>query len=929
MAYRGAGGPGGGRDYDGHNMQDLNPHSQYSNVQLPPGHEQEDEAHRSLLTQGTTLYDHDRLGAHTPPVRPVSAYSLTESYAPNAPTTVPGSAVGASPSPFQNDYGVSSGYQGAMGGHADDSFPIGGGDPQQGHPYDTEDSWVQRQNPNAAPQGGGLKRYATRKVKLVQGSVLSIDYNVPSAIRNAVQPKYREQEGTNEEFIKMRYTAATCDPNDFTLKNGYDLRPRMYNRHTELLIAITYYNEDKVLLSRTLHGVMQNIRDIVNLKKSTFWNKGGPAWQKIVVCLVFDGIEKTDKNVLDVLATIGIYQDGVVKKDVHGQETVAHIFEYTTQLSVTPSQQLIRPQDDGPNTLPPVQFIFCLKAKNSKKINSHRWLFNAFGRILNPEVCILLDAGTKPSSRSLLGLWEGFYNDKDLGGACGEIHAMLGKGGRKLLNPLVAVQNFEYKISNILDKPLESAFGYVSVLPGAFSAYRFRAIMGRPLEQYFHGDHTLSKILGKKGIEGMNIFKKNMFLAEDRILCFELVAKAGQKWHLSYIKAAKGETDVPEGAAEFISQRRRWLNGSFAATLYSLMHFGRMYKSGHNIIRMFFFHVQLIYNILNVIFTWFSLASYWLTTTVIMDLVGNPQVGQNAREGWPFGNTVTPLFNAVLKYIYLAFVILQFILALGNRPKGSKYTYVTSFFVFSVIQAYILVLSGYLVVQAFQTPIGEQIKTDTAKDFMDSIFGKSGAAGVILLALIAIYGIYFIASFMYLDPWHMFHSFPYYMLLMSTYINILMVYAFNNWHDVSWGTKGSDSNEALPSANITKGEKDEVVVEEIDKPQEDIDSQFEATVRRALAPFNDEEKPEPKDLEDSYKSFRTMLVVLWLFSNCLLAVAITSDNFDALTKNQNTARTASFFQFLLFSTAFLSLIRFIGFLWFLGKTGIMCCIARR
>jgi cellulose synthase/poly-beta-1,6-N-acetylglucosamine synthase-like glycosyltransferase len=60
--------------------------------------------------------------------------------------------------------------------------------------------------------------------------------------------------------------------------------------------------------------------------------------------------------------------------------------------------------------------------------------------------------------------------------------------------------------------------------------------MGRPLEQYFHGDHTLSKILGKKGIDGMNIFKKNMFLAEDRILCFELVAKAGAKWHLSYVK---------------------------------------------------------------------------------------------------------------------------------------------------------------------------------------------------------------------------------------------------------------------------------------------------------------------------------------------------------------------------------------------------------
>jgi len=265
-------------------------------------------------------------------------------------------------------------------------------------------------------------------VKLVQGAVLSVDHPVPSAIKNAIQAKYRQDlEGGSEEFTTMRYTAATCDPDEFTLKNGYNLRPAMYNRHTELLIAITYYNEDKQLTARTLHGVMQNIRDIVNLKKSDFWNVGGPAWQKIVVCLVFDGIDPCDKDTLDLLATIGVYQDGVMKKDVDGKETVAHIFEYTTQLSVTANQQLIRPQDDSSNTLPPVQMMFCLKQKNSKKINSHRWLFNAFGRLLNPEVCILLDAGTKPGPKSLLSLWEGFYNDKDLGGACGEIHAMLGK----------------------------------------------------------------------------------------------------------------------------------------------------------------------------------------------------------------------------------------------------------------------------------------------------------------------------------------------------------------------------------------------------------------------------------------------------------------------------------------------------------------------
>ncbi|KAH6652748.1 chIIIb, class III chitin synthase [Truncatella angustata] len=796
-----------------------------------------------------------------------------------------------------------------------------------------DDSFGVQEMPPAIGTQGGIRRRGTRKIKLLQGgqgSVLSANYPVPSAIKNALQPQYRDVENGSNEFSEMRYTAATCDPNDFTLLNGYTLRQHMYNRHTELLIAITYYNEDKVLFARTLHGVMQNIRDIVNLKKSTFWTRGSAAWEKIVVCLVFDGVDKADSGVLDLLATVGVYQDGVRKQDVNGKETTAHIFEFTTQLSVTPNQQLSRPNSnaDDSSNLPPAQLLFCLKQKNSKKINSHRWLFNAFGRILNPEVTILIDAGTKPGPRSLLALWEAFYNDKNLGGACGEIHAMLGNRSSKLLNPLVAIQNFEYKISNVLDKPLESSFGYVTVLPGAFSAYRFRAIMGRPLEQYFHGDHTLSS--GKKSINNMNIFKKNMFLAEDRILCFELVVKEGQNWHLSYVKAAKGETDVPEGPAEFLSQRRRWLNGSFAASLYSLIHFGRIYKSGHSLIRMIMFHFQLLYNIANVVFSWFSLSSYWLTTTVIMDLVGTP-VTASDYHGWPFGDTASPLFNHIIQYIYLVFVIIQFVLALGNRPKGSQVTYLVSFVVFGFIQLYIIILSFYLVYRALKIPIGDQIDTSSSAAFFQSMFGGTGVSGVILLALITIYGLNYVASFLYMDPWHMFHSFPQYIILASTYINILMVYAFNNWHDVSWGTKGSDASDKLPSANVIKDAKSGLeMVEEDEMQQVDIDKKFQETVLRALAPVAVEVAVETKEVDDTYKAFRTRLVVCWILSNMLLIWIVTSDDFAFLGVGEaSTTRTPAYFRFLLYATAFLSIVRFIGFLWFLGKTGIMCCFARR
>lgn len=65
------------------------------------------------------------------------------------------------------------------------------------------DGWRKRQG------GGNLRRYATRKVKLAQGSVLSLDYPVPSAIQNAIEDKYKnDPEGGTEEFTHMRCTFA-------------------------------------------------------------------------------------------------------------------------------------------------------------------------------------------------------------------------------------------------------------------------------------------------------------------------------------------------------------------------------------------------------------------------------------------------------------------------------------------------------------------------------------------------------------------------------------------------------------------------------------------------------------------------------------------------------------------------------------------------
>ncbi|KEP46543.1 chitin synthase, partial [Rhizoctonia solani 123E] len=130
----------------------------------------------------------------------------------------------------------------------------------------------------------------------------------------------------------------------------------------------------------------------------------------------------------------------------------------------------------------------------------------------------------KPTGTSVYELCK--YLDRHIGRACGQTCVNVGRGCPILMtSPLAASQNFEYKMSNILDKPLESVFGYTTALPSAFPAYRYKALLDKPLEMYFKGE-----TMHGGGSDGTELFERNMYLAEDRILCFKIVTKQKEPW---------------------------------------------------------------------------------------------------------------------------------------------------------------------------------------------------------------------------------------------------------------------------------------------------------------------------------------------------------------------------------------------------------------
>jgi cellulose synthase/poly-beta-1,6-N-acetylglucosamine synthase-like glycosyltransferase len=525
----------------------------------------------------------------------------------------------------------------------------------------------------------------------------------------------------------------------------------------EFLMVVTMYNENIEQFNNTLEGIKRNV---------ILFDEKGIDCSKLAVVVVVDGIapfsrmlsNKEDKrNGENVNGFKEFYDRDLIRKEIckmlkqnvnmkdtideingiqikHAGDEIAHCF--MRKISVIKDRPLY------------LQVIFCVKHLNLRKLNSHLWFFGGFCKMINPRFVMLIDVGTKPLDNSLYYLYEALNNDSRLAGVCGEIRPM--KPSK--CNFIKMAQAVEYMYAHVFDKALESAIGFISVLPGAFSAYLWKALDSDPLWKYY--------FKSIKHPEVMECYDLNMYLAEDRVLSLALLSQPKTRYFLRYVKRSVAETDVPGDLSKLLAQRRRWINGSWFALIEVISNFNKLSKSNHGCCQRLLFRMQLIYMIVNVLISWITVGSFFLGFAILISMNGIIQADDD--------DLLDP--GNWLMIIYLTMLVLIFILSIATKAN----LVVNVFNVICGIIGLYMWGAMLLLIQYFANP-------DIYKD------------NYWVLALVCYnIGLYVITPLLH-NPCYNIKilalGFIQFITLIPTYVNVFQIYSICNIQDVTWGNR--------------------------------------------------------------------------------------------------------------------------------------------
>jgi cellulose synthase/poly-beta-1,6-N-acetylglucosamine synthase-like glycosyltransferase len=258
-----------------------------------------------------------------------------------------------------------------------------------------------------------------------------------------------------------------------------------------------------------------------------------------------------------------------------------------------------------------VRFSLVIKRTNRRKVNSQMWWLRSHAKEIQCEFALGTDCGIIFEKKNLSMMLERLDSDRSLSAVTGYLRvmssAMQGDGPMELCtDPLgwflrqlqsydievrtlsrlkykiCSRRNFShpfsimilmlyYQLSQSTTKSAADTIGFLPVLPGPCSLYRFKHLAG-VMHEYF------SLTTQKLDTDNSGIILGNVQLAEDRfppvLLTFrdeDDCKDAGiSKPRTGFLRDAVFYFEAEKPLSQFVKQRRRWINGAFIAVYWVL-----------------------------------------------------------------------------------------------------------------------------------------------------------------------------------------------------------------------------------------------------------------------------------------------------------------------------------------------------------------------
>ena len=604
-------------------------------------------------------------------------------------------------------------------------------------------------------------------------------------------------------------------------ERSYSFKLLQEVRETEpkVCICVTLYNEGIREFVDTIRGLFAAVNHLREYSKNIlhqtlketdipiFFIQDGIAAmdQSLIEYLnVFSGIGLIDLSLINELArhkgekeafVINLQNNKKIPQDILWKEeescygprnNILYLFSSTLHAS-HPKISCILPNSVKYKDSPPLHIFFGMKHFNKKKLDTHFWFFKGFCEdYLKPKYTLLVDLGTELSPDAITHLYKYLECRPLAAGICGEIVARtrhLDSNSWSLCEnvaayPVIWAQFIEYTIAHYLDKACESLFGFISVLPGAFSMYRLSAILPSnerkpqscPLGKYLRGMHELS----------LGFMKANMYLAEDRVMCRGILVSS-RPYFLAYIPQAVALTDTPTNMLVLLSQRKRWQNGSFFALWPVFKSFLAICKSRRGVGAKFALFFLLVFQI---IVTFMSIMQVGTSYAMFSILV---------RNFYNYDETKSSLqksYADACENIYLTTLFFTVIVAIGlKKPSLGKYFYG----LITIIHAIGMFFSIYLLIEYIST---------SPPELSWALYGLYGMLACMFLPILL--GVlrrpYLIIEYIV--------GFVCYVALIPFNFITINIYSFANTDNISWGNRpeaavSSVSGQAIQSRNFS------------------------------------------------------------------------------------------------------------------------------